>query len=65
MRVWNANNGQPILTISNSEFQFNTVVMAPDGESFAIGGQDGVVRIYPTTAQGFLDVASKIAQKVP
>jgi hypothetical protein len=46
------------------ELSFTTAAISPDGESFAIGGVDGTVRVYPATPQGLLGVATDLAQNV-
>lgn len=61
--IWDANNGQQVLDIWNAAIIFTKAVIAPDGESFAICGADGAVRVYPTTAKGFLDVASNLTRR--
>jgi len=63
MRVWNAKDGQPLLSL-NFPKVFTKTVIAPDGQSFATGGTDGTVRVYPTTPKGFLDVASQLSSKI-
>lgn len=63
--IWDAQHVQQILNLLKTEISFTTATIAPDGKSFAIGGVDGTVRVYPATAEGLLGVATNLAQKVP
>ncbi len=63
VKIWNANNGDLILQVRNFIRPFNSVAISANGERFAVGDDSGTVRVYPTTAEEFYNLAANLVGK--
>lgn len=75
-RLWDVASGKPMGTLPGVKGAIAALAFSPDGRHIAVGGgnittegspisTDGVVRIYPATAEGFLIQACQYISDLP
>ena len=56
-KVWDANTGQELMTLTGHDDWVNSAVYSPDGKRIATAGSDGIVQIYTTDIEELLQIA--------
>lgn len=66
IKIWDVKSGNNILTVDTPNINENTFYpfdFSVDGKSIAVACKDGSIRIYPTSAREYKNIAEKILSK--
>ena len=56
-KVWDANTGQELMTLTGHGSRVASAAYSPDGKRIATAGSDGIVQIYTTDMEELLQIA--------
>ena len=56
-KVWNAETGTELFTLTGHDSKVYSAVYSPDGRRIVTAGEDGIVQIYTTDMDELLQIA--------